>query len=184
MRPREPDRIGLALRRSELAALTVADLGFVAEGVRLSLARSKTVQETAGHIVRVVATGTRPAHRGVRSRRRWRGGVDRLTVPNRPFAVLLPLAHRFEACCISVSAHDLYIGLQAGLWVPFCCLSSMASRCLPTVAIALSISGPSDAGSGIERLVARRRQHLQRYLLGRKPGDDLQRQKRRLNSPV
>ena len=47
-----------ALRRSELAALTVADLDFVAEGVKLSLARSKTDQEAAGQIVGVVATGT------------------------------------------------------------------------------------------------------------------------------
>lgn len=36
----------------------MADLGFVAEGVRLSLARSKTDQEAAGQIVGVVATGT------------------------------------------------------------------------------------------------------------------------------
>jgi integrase len=39
-----------ALRRSELAALTVADLDFVAEGVKLAIGRSKTDQEAAGQI--------------------------------------------------------------------------------------------------------------------------------------
>jgi integrase len=39
-----------ALRRSELAALTVADLDFVAEGVKLAAGRSKTDQEAAGQI--------------------------------------------------------------------------------------------------------------------------------------
>jgi integrase len=44
--------IGLAsaLRRAELAALTVADLDYVEEGVRLYIARSKTDQ-AAGQIV-------------------------------------------------------------------------------------------------------------------------------------
>ena len=47
-----------ALRRSELAALTVADLGFVDAGVTLAVTRSKTDQEAAGQVVGVVATGT------------------------------------------------------------------------------------------------------------------------------
>jgi hypothetical protein len=50
-----------ALRRAELAALTVADLGFVEEGVTLAVARSKTDQKAAGQVVGVVAPGTRPA---------------------------------------------------------------------------------------------------------------------------
>ena len=45
-------------RCAELAALTVADIDFVAEGAKLSLARSKTDQEAAGQIVGVVATGS------------------------------------------------------------------------------------------------------------------------------
>jgi integrase len=47
-----------ALRRAELAALTVADLGFVDAGVMLAIAHSKTDQEAAGQVVGVVATGT------------------------------------------------------------------------------------------------------------------------------
>jgi integrase len=47
-----------ALRRAELAALTVVDLDFVEEGVKLSVARGKTDQEAAGQIVGVVATGS------------------------------------------------------------------------------------------------------------------------------
>jgi integrase len=47
-----------ALRRAELAALTVADLGFVDAGVTLAVAHSKTDQEAAGQIVGVIATGT------------------------------------------------------------------------------------------------------------------------------
>jgi integrase len=39
-----------ALRRSELTALTVADLGFVDAGVQLSVVRGKTDQEAAGQI--------------------------------------------------------------------------------------------------------------------------------------
>ncbi len=53
--------LGLAWapRRSELAAQTVADLDFVAEGVKLAIGRSKADQEAAGQIVGVVvATGT------------------------------------------------------------------------------------------------------------------------------
>lgn len=47
-----------ALRRSELAALTVADLAFVAEGVKLAIGHSKTDQEAAGQTVGVVATSS------------------------------------------------------------------------------------------------------------------------------
>ena len=47
-----------ALRRSKLAALTVADLDFVAEGVKLAIGRSKADQKATGQIVGVVATGT------------------------------------------------------------------------------------------------------------------------------
>jgi site-specific recombinase XerD len=47
-----------ALRRSELASLTVADLRFEDAGVKLSVVRGKTDQEAAGQIVGVVATGS------------------------------------------------------------------------------------------------------------------------------
>jgi integrase len=53
-------QLGLAsaLRRSELAALTVADLSFEDAGVTLSVVRGKTDQEAAGQVVGVVATGS------------------------------------------------------------------------------------------------------------------------------
>lgn len=47
-----------ALRRSELAALTIDDLEFTPEGVRLHIRRSKTDAEGAGASVGVVATGS------------------------------------------------------------------------------------------------------------------------------
>jgi hypothetical protein len=50
--------LALVLRRSELAALTVADLDFVDVGMTLDVARSKADQEAAGQIVGVVATGS------------------------------------------------------------------------------------------------------------------------------
>ncbi len=64
----------------------MADLGFVAEGVRLSLARSKTDQEAAGQIVGVVATGTSTCPVAAltnvaegRRHHRWRGYSARST---------------------------------------------------------------------------------------------------------
>jgi integrase len=43
-----------ALRRSELAALDVRDIEFVAEGMRVTIRRSKTDQEGAGHTIAIV----------------------------------------------------------------------------------------------------------------------------------
>jgi integrase len=47
-----------ALRRSELVALAVADMAVVAEGIRLTVRRSKTDQDAAGAVIGVVRTGT------------------------------------------------------------------------------------------------------------------------------
>jgi integrase len=47
-----------ALRRSELVALAVNDIAFVAEGARVTVTRSKTDQEGAGEVIGVVRTGT------------------------------------------------------------------------------------------------------------------------------
>ena len=47
-----------ALRRSELVALHVADVAVVAEGLRITLVRSKTDQEGAGAAIGVVRTGS------------------------------------------------------------------------------------------------------------------------------
>lgn len=42
-----------AFRRSELVALTVADLAFVADGLRISIRKSKTDQEGAGQVIAI-----------------------------------------------------------------------------------------------------------------------------------
>jgi len=47
-----------ALRRSEIVALDLADLQIVAEGLRVTLRRSKTDQEAAGETIGVVRTGS------------------------------------------------------------------------------------------------------------------------------
>jgi site-specific recombinase XerD len=47
-----------AFRRSELAALTVADLEFVAEGLRVTIRRSKTDQDGEGQTVAIVRGDT------------------------------------------------------------------------------------------------------------------------------
>ncbi len=47
-----------ALRRSELVALDVGNISVVAEGLRVTIKRSKTDQERAGEVVGVVRTGT------------------------------------------------------------------------------------------------------------------------------
>lgn len=59
-----------AMRRSELAALQVADVRFVAEGVELTIRRSKTDQEGAGRVV-AVHRGSRAETCPVRSLRAW-----------------------------------------------------------------------------------------------------------------
>ena len=59
-----------ALRRSELVGLDVADLGFVAEGVTLTLRRSKTDQEARGRLVGL-PYGSRLETCPVRSLRAW-----------------------------------------------------------------------------------------------------------------
>lgn len=47
-----------ALRRSEIAALDAGDVAIVPEGLRITVARSKTDQEALGETVGVVRTGT------------------------------------------------------------------------------------------------------------------------------
>lgn len=47
-----------ALRRSEVAALDVGDVEFTAEGVRLTIRRSKTDAEAMGDVLGIVATNT------------------------------------------------------------------------------------------------------------------------------
>lgn len=47
-----------AMRRSELVALDVADVELVAEGLRITIRRSKTDQDGAGEVVGIVRTGT------------------------------------------------------------------------------------------------------------------------------
>ncbi|HEX4014593.1 MAG TPA: site-specific integrase [Candidatus Cybelea sp.] len=50
-----------ALRRSELAALTIEDLTFCREGLRIVIRRSKTDQDGAGAFARCVSGSTPPA---------------------------------------------------------------------------------------------------------------------------
>jgi integrase len=59
-----------ACRRSELAALTVDDLGWVEEGLRITLKRSKTDQEGKGQTIGV-PYGSDPVTCPVRAMRRW-----------------------------------------------------------------------------------------------------------------
>ena len=59
-----------ALRRSELAALAVADLGFGADGLRLRLRRSKTDQEGVGAVLGL-HYGDRPLSCPVRAVQDW-----------------------------------------------------------------------------------------------------------------
>jgi integrase len=59
-----------ACRRSELTALTVDDLAWVEEGLRVTLRRSKTDQEGKGQIIGV-PYGSDPATCPVRAMRRW-----------------------------------------------------------------------------------------------------------------
>lgn len=59
-----------AFRRSELVALTVADLAFTAEGLAVTLRRSKTDQEGAGRTVAIPYAGN-PAACPVRALRAW-----------------------------------------------------------------------------------------------------------------
>lgn len=59
-----------ALRRSELAALAVADLGFGADGLRVRLRRSKTDQEGAGAVLGL-HYGDRPLSCPVRAVQDW-----------------------------------------------------------------------------------------------------------------
>jgi integrase len=59
-----------ACRRSELAALTVDDLTWVEEGLRITLRRSKTDQEGKGQTIGV-PYGSDPATCPVRAMRRW-----------------------------------------------------------------------------------------------------------------
>lgn len=47
-----------AMRRSELVALTRADVAFSSDGVTLRIRRSKTDQEAVGDVIGVLATGT------------------------------------------------------------------------------------------------------------------------------
>jgi integrase len=59
-----------AFRRSEIFALTVADLRVLPDGLRLRLPRSKTDQESIGRAVWIARTGD-PATCAVESLRRW-----------------------------------------------------------------------------------------------------------------
>jgi integrase len=59
-----------ACRRSELAALTVDDLAWVEEGLRITLKRSKTDQEGKGQTIGV-PYGSDPATCPVRAMKRW-----------------------------------------------------------------------------------------------------------------
>ncbi|MEP0546341.1 MAG: site-specific integrase [Rhodothermales bacterium] len=59
-----------ALRRSELAALTVSDLAFGADGLRVRLRRSKADQEGAGAVLGI-HYGERPLSCPVRAVREW-----------------------------------------------------------------------------------------------------------------
>jgi integrase len=59
-----------ALRRSELAALTIGDLAFGADGLRVRLTRSKADQEGAGAVLGI-HYGERPLSCPVRAVRDW-----------------------------------------------------------------------------------------------------------------
>lgn len=59
-----------ACRRSELAALTVDDLSWVEEGLRITLRRSKTDQEGKGQTIGI-PYGSDPATCPVRAMKRW-----------------------------------------------------------------------------------------------------------------
>lgn len=59
-----------AFRRSELVALTVADVRLLAEGLEVTLRRSKTDQDGAGHVKALPYAGT-PALCPVRALRAW-----------------------------------------------------------------------------------------------------------------
>ena len=63
-----------ALRRSELVALDVTDIAVVAEGLRISIRRSKMDQDGAGGIIGVVRTGTPtcPVAAGIKAGRVFR----------------------------------------------------------------------------------------------------------------
>jgi integrase len=66
--------IAAALRRSEIVALDVEDVRFVAEGMLLSIRSSKTDQEGAGETL-AIAKGDRPDMCAVRSLREWLDGA-------------------------------------------------------------------------------------------------------------
>ena len=63
--------IGLAsaMRCSELAALTAADLDFSDQGVRIRIVRSKADQDAAGAVIGVATTGSPTCP--VRALRQW-----------------------------------------------------------------------------------------------------------------
>jgi site-specific recombinase XerD len=122
-----------ALRRSELAALTVANVDFVAEGVKLDVARSKTDQEGAGQFVGVVATGSETCP--VAALRAWleiagitEGAVFRAInrhgrIANRlsDRAIALIVKRRAAAASLDPTAHSAH-SLRAG------CATEAAAR--------------------------------------------------------
>ena len=59
-----------ALRRSELAAITVDDIAYTPEGLRLLIRKSKTDQEGSGHVIGIVH-GKDPLTCPVRALRTW-----------------------------------------------------------------------------------------------------------------
>jgi site-specific recombinase XerD len=63
-----------AFRRSELVSLTVADARFTAEGLELTLRRSKTDQEGAGHVKALPYSGN-PSACPVRALQAWLEGA-------------------------------------------------------------------------------------------------------------
>lgn len=69
-----------AFRRSELVALDASDLRFVAEGLEVTLRRSKTDQEGAGRLIGV-PPGSNPVTCPARAMRAW---IDRSSITDGP----------------------------------------------------------------------------------------------------
>jgi len=82
-----------AFRRSELVALDVSDVQFAAEGLIVTLRRSKTDQEGEG-MIKGVSFGSVPATCPVRALRTW---LDIIKISDGPLFRFEAVADRYPA---------------------------------------------------------------------------------------